>query len=131
VVHISNGVTIFAPVLIAISSVEPTSSRCPSATTITSAFGTSATFTGLSGFVTNGFVTMTLPVGEVNRKMDQDSHSILTGAVCVGAGTANATSITATRSPMSHLARRRRAFAMMRLHVAGWGLPSTRSSVTR
>jgi hypothetical protein len=35
--------------------------------------------TGLSGFVTNGFVTTTLPVGDVNRKMDQESHSIFTG----------------------------------------------------
>src|SRR5438093_9608883 len=79
--NISNGVTILAPVLRAISSVEPTTSVWPSATTTTSTFGKSATLTGLSGLVTNGFVRTTLPVGDVNRKMDHESHSILTGPV--------------------------------------------------
>ena len=53
--------------------------------------------TGLSGFVTNGFVTMTLPVGDVNRKIDQDSHSILTGPDCAGAWPAHPASIAADR----------------------------------
>src|SRR5215475_10329232 len=89
--HISWGATILAPLLIAISCVEPTSSGCPSATRITSTFGKSGTFTGLSGFVTNGFVTMILPPGDVNRKMDHENHSILTGPGpdCAGAGLAH------------------------------------------
>ena len=99
VAHISWGVMIFAPVWIAISCVDPTSSGCPSATRMTSTFGKSGTFTGLSGFVTNGFVTMILPPGEVNRKMDHDSHSILTGPDCAGAWPAHAASIAANDPP--------------------------------
>ena len=66
-----------------------------------STFGKSSTFTGLSGLVTNGFVTMTLPLGDVNRKMDHESHSILTGPDWAGAWPAHAASIAATprRSP--------------------------------
>src|SRR3990172_4749287 len=81
---------IFAPVLRPISAAEPTSSACPSATTMTSTFAKSSTLTGLSGFMTKGFVRTTLPVGEVNRKMDQDNHSILTGPLgaCAAAGAA-------------------------------------------
>jgi hypothetical protein len=39
--------------------------------------GKSATLTGLSGFVTKGLVRITLPVGEVNRKIDHENHSNL------------------------------------------------------
>jgi hypothetical protein len=69
---------------------------------MTSTFGKSGTFTGLSGLVTNGFVTMTLPLGYVNRKMDHDSHSILTGPDCAGAGPADKASAVATAPPIAH-----------------------------
>ena len=55
--------------------------------------------TGLSGFVTNGFVTTTLPVGDVNRKMDHDSHSILTAPDCAGAWPAQPASMTVIAPP--------------------------------
>src|SRR5262245_20657355 len=93
--HISWGVTTLAPVAIAISAAEPTSSGCPSATRITSAFGKSGTFTGLSGLVTNGLLRMILPLGDVNRKMDHESHSIFTGPDWAGAWPAHAASIAA------------------------------------
>src|SRR5512134_1279759 len=83
--HISNVVMILAPVLIAISSADPTSSVCPSATRMTSTLEKSGTFTGLSGLATNGLVRTTFPVGEVKRKIDHDSHSILTGPDCANA----------------------------------------------
>ena len=107
---------ILAPVWIAISCVEPTSSPCPSATTMTSTFGKSGTFTGLSGLVTNGFVTMILPLGDVNRKMDHDSHSILTGPDCAGAGPADKASIAATAPPIAH----RHALAMVPPLAVRW-----------
>src|SRR5574342_1159833 len=90
---------IFAPVLIASSSVEPTSSPCPSATRMASTFGKSSSLTGLSGFLMNGFVTMTLPVGDVNRKTDHDSHSILTAFDCADAWPAHAVSVAASAPP--------------------------------
>src|SRR5262249_58876974 len=95
---------ILAPVWIAISCVEPTSSPCPSATTMTSTFGKSGTFTGLSGFATNGFVTMTLPPGDVKRKIDHENHSILTGPApdWAGAWPAHAATIAANTPPISH-----------------------------
>jgi hypothetical protein len=52
--------------------------------------------------VTNGFVTMIFPLGDVNRKMDHDSHSILTGPDCAGAGPADKASAAATAPPIAH-----------------------------
>jgi hypothetical protein len=40
-----------------------------------------------------------LPPGDVNRKMDHENHSILTGPDWAGAGPAHAASITATAPP--------------------------------
>src|SRR6266446_5495106 len=83
--NISNEVMILAPVASAISSLEPTSSRWPSATTITSTLGKSATLTGLSGFATKGLVRITSPEGAVRRKIDQEKYSSVTGFCCAGA----------------------------------------------
>src|SRR6185437_15797038 len=69
----------FALVAMAISSAEPISSRWPSAMTMPSTLGKSATFTGLSGLVTNGLVRITSPLGEVRRKIDHENHSSVTG----------------------------------------------------
>src|SRR6266852_2337370 len=76
---------ILAPVASAISSLEPTSSRWPSATTITSTLGKSATLTGLSGFATKGLVRITSPEGAVRRKIDQEKYSSVTGFCCASA----------------------------------------------
>src|SRR5215467_733729 len=94
---------ILAPVWIAISCVDPTSSPCPSATTMTSTFGKSGTFTGLSGFATNGFVTMIFPPGDVKRKIDHENHSIFTGPEpdCASAGPAQAATIAANTPPIT------------------------------
>ena len=83
---------------------------------MTSTFGKSATLTGLSGFVTNGFVRTTLPVGDVNRKIDHDSHSILTGPVWASPSVGHPTSAMAMIPPIIHPSR---PFAMIPL------LPST------
>src|SRR5262245_23926762 len=99
----------------AISSVEPTSSVWPSATTIASTFGKSSTLTGLSGFLTKGLVTMIFPLGDVNRKIDHENHSILTGPDWAGAGPAHAASMRATAPPITQ----RHPFAMMSLPCVG------------
>src|SRR5215212_8567911 len=97
-----------APVCKAISWVEPTSSACPSATTITSTFGKSGTLTGLSGLVTKGLVKTTLSPGEVNRKIDQENHSIFTGpllATCVWAFPMDADAATDATTERARIAR--------------------------
>src|SRR5690349_8272777 len=83
--YISKLVMILACVASAISAVDPTSSWWPSATTMASAFGKSSTFTGLSGLVTKGLMSTTLPVGDVRRKIDQENHSSFTGAPAANA----------------------------------------------
>src|SRR5712691_8834517 len=103
--YISKLVMILAPVARAISSVDPTSSRCPSATTMTSAFGKSATLTLLSGLVTNGLISTTLPVGEVSRKIDQENHSSLTGSaakLAAGQARPSETRITTRNNRLTH-----------------------------
>src|SRR5712692_5840357 len=60
-------------------------SRWPSATTITSTLGKSATLTGLSGFATKGLVRITSPEGAVRRKIDQEKYSSVTGFCCASA----------------------------------------------
>src|SRR3990172_1782122 len=95
------GVTIFAPLALAIATASPTSSRCASVTRIRSGLPTSSSLipAAASGFpVMKGLVMMTLPLGEVMRKNEQVSHSSLTGLVCASAvelkGFASATSST-------------------------------------
>src|ERR1700732_4646412 len=97
--NISNEVMILAPVASAISSAEPTSSRWPSATTMASTLGKSATFTGLSGLVTNGLVRITVPSGEVNRKIDQEKNSSVTGFEAAEAATDHNASRQTTIAP--------------------------------
>src|SRR5262249_54011096 len=84
---------------------------------ITSTFGKSGTFTGLSGFVTNGLVRMTLPPGDVKRKTDHENHSILTGPGpdCAGAWPAHAATMTANIPPITQ--RHPRAIVSLRLSV--------------
>jgi hypothetical protein len=86
----------------AISAVELTSSGCPSATTIASTFGKSATFTGLSGLVTKGLVRITSPLGDVRRKIDHEKYSSVTGFCC-----ANAVDDVKTTTPPSMAPTRR------------------------
>src|SRR5260370_39508090 len=76
---------ILAPGARAISSVDPTSSRWPSATTMASTLGKSAILTGLSGLATKGLVRITSPDGAVRRKIDQEKYSSVTGFCCAGA----------------------------------------------
>src|SRR5206468_1758434 len=59
--YISKLVITLACVASAISAADPTSSWCPSATTMMSTFGKSSTFTGLSGLVTKGVGQHNLP----------------------------------------------------------------------
>src|SRR5262245_38848714 len=102
---------------------------------MTSAFAKSSTLIGLSGFLTNGFVRTTLPVGDVNRKMDQENHSILTGPAWARAADGARASHTDVATIIPRSQCRLVITASSRLSIAWWrglgAVPPTKGGSVR